>query len=90
VEAGRYLAQHIPGARYAGLAGIDHLPWVGDSDSVVDAIEEFVTGTRGTRDVDRVLATVLFIDIVGSTQRLAEMGDRRWRDLLRASNRTAA
>ena len=82
VAAGRYLSRHIPGARYVELPGVDHLPWVGNADSVVDAIEEFVTGTRGARDVDRVLATVLFIDIVGSTQQLAQMGDRRWRDLL--------
>ena len=82
VAAGRQLAQHIPEARYVELPGVDHLPWVGDADSVVDAIEEFVTGTRGARDVDRVLATVLFTDIVGSTQQLARMGDRRWRELL--------
>ena len=82
VSQGRYLAQGMPAAHYVELPGIDHLPWVGDSDSVVDAIEEFVTGKHGTRDVDRILATVLFMDIVESTQRLATIGDRRWRDLL--------
>jgi class 3 adenylate cyclase len=83
VEGGRFLAQHIPGARYIELAGTDHIPSVGDSvDEIADAIEEFLTGSRAPVPVDRVLATVLFTDIVGSTEKAAALGDRRWRDLL--------
>ncbi len=84
VTSGRYLSQQIPGARYVELDGDEHYPYVGDSDTVLDEIEEFVTGTRPVReqDIDRVLATVLFTDIVGSTERASELGDRRWRDLL--------
>jgi class 3 adenylate cyclase len=78
----RYLAEHIPGARYLELPGTDTLSPFGDSDAVLDEIEEFLTGTRQHRDPDRVLATVLFTDIVGSTQRAAELGDSRWRVLL--------
>jgi class 3 adenylate cyclase/esterase/lipase len=83
VEGGRFLAQHIPGARYIELPGADHLPFVGDNvGDIDDAIEEFLTGSRPTVVVDRVLATVLFTDIVGSTEKAAALGDRRWRDLL--------
>ena len=83
VEGGRYLAKHIPGARYIELPGKDHPPWIGDNaDEIADAIEEFLTGSRGPVTVDRVLATVLFTDIVGSTEKAAVLGDRRWRDLL--------
>jgi class 3 adenylate cyclase len=82
VDHSRYLAEHIPGAKYVELPGGDHWPWMGDSDAVIDEIEEFVTGTRPVREPDRVLATVLFTDIVGSTQRAVELGDRRWRELL--------
>ncbi len=83
VEGGRYLAEHIPGARYIELPGKDHPPWIGDNaDEISDAIEEFLTGTRAPVTVDRVLATVLFTDIVGSTEKAAALGDRRWRDLL--------
>jgi class 3 adenylate cyclase/esterase/lipase len=83
VEGGRYLAQNIPGARYLELPGKDHPPWIGDNaDEIADVIEEFLTGSRAPVDVDRVLATVLFTDIVGSTEKAAELGDRRWRDLL--------
>ncbi len=82
VDAGRYLAEHVPGARYVELSGIDHLPWVGDVDSVLDEVEQFVTGTRRATEPDRVLASVLFTDIVGSTERAAELGDRRWREVL--------
>ena len=83
-ENGRYLAEHIDGARYVELPGDDHLPWVGDQDSLVDEMEEFLTGVRRGPEPDRVLATVLFTDLVGSTELAAELGDRRWRDLLEA------
>jgi len=83
VEGGRYLAKHIPGARYLEFAGDDHLPFIGDNVAeIAGAIEEFLTGSRAAMSVDRVLATVLFTDIVGSTEKAAELGDRRWRDLL--------
>jgi len=82
VEEGRYLAARIPGARFVELRGIDHLPWVGDQDAVLDEVEEFLTGVRQGPDPDRVLATVLFTDIVSSTERAAELGDHGWRHLL--------
>ena len=84
VGEGRYLASKIPGARFVELAGTDHWISAGDTDAIADEIEEFLTGTRPVPDPDRVLATVLFTDIVGSTERAAELGDRRWRDLLGA------
>jgi class 3 adenylate cyclase len=82
VEAGRYVAARIPGARFAELQGADHLPFFGDSEAVVGEIEEFLTGVRGSPEVDRVLATILFADVVGSTEHARRLGDRRWRDLL--------
>lgn len=82
VEEGRYLAAHIPGARFIEYAGDDHLPWIGDQDAVLDDVQEFLTGARPVREVDRVLATVLFTDIVGSTDHLSRLGDRAWRDIL--------
>jgi class 3 adenylate cyclase len=82
IEEARFIAARIPGARLIELPGDDHLPWIGDSDVVIDEIAEFVTGARLPRDVDRVLATVLFTDIVGSTERVARMGDRAWREQL--------
>ena len=84
VESARYLAEHIPGAKYVELDGIDHLPWVGNMDAVVDEIEEFVTGVRHVAEPDRLLATILFTDIVDATRRAAEIGDRRWRDLIQS------
>jgi pimeloyl-ACP methyl ester carboxylesterase/class 3 adenylate cyclase len=81
-DGGRYVAEHIPGARYVELPGFDHFPWVGDTDAVLDEIDEFVTGTRHGHEPDRVLATVMFTDIVGATERAVALGDRRWRDLL--------
>jgi class 3 adenylate cyclase len=84
VGHGRYLAEHIPGARYAELPGDEHLPYVGDSDTIVAEIEEFLTGMRSVES-DRVLATILFCDIVHSTDLVSELGDRRWHDLLDAS-----
>jgi class 3 adenylate cyclase/pimeloyl-ACP methyl ester carboxylesterase len=82
VEGGRYLAEHIPGARFVELPGDEHYPFIGDVDRVVDEIEEFLTGERPRRPLDRALATVLFTDIVASTERAAALGDRRWHDLL--------
>src|SRR5262249_48468890 len=84
VELGRYLAANIPGASFVVLPGINHNPvYERDiADRIVDEIEEFLTGSRGEAELDRVLATVLFTDIVDSTRRAAELGDRRWRDLL--------
>jgi class 3 adenylate cyclase len=82
VEEGRYLAQHIQDAKFVELTGDDHLWWVGDSESIVNEIQEFLTGERPATEPNRVLATLLFTDIVSSTKRAAEMGDRRWRDLL--------
>jgi pimeloyl-ACP methyl ester carboxylesterase/class 3 adenylate cyclase len=81
-RAGQELASHIPGARYVELPGIDHLPWAGDGDAVVGEIEEFLTGARSVPEPDRVLATVMFTDIVGSTERATQLGDARWRALL--------
>jgi pimeloyl-ACP methyl ester carboxylesterase len=81
-RAGQDLAAHIPNARYVELPGIDHVPWAGDADAVLGEIEEFLTGARSAPEPDRVLATVMFTDIVGSTERATELGDARWRDLL--------
>jgi len=81
-EAARYLARHIPGAKYAEMPGQDHLLWCGDVNRVADEIEEFLTGTRREVEVDRVLATVLFTDIVDSTKRASMLGDQAWRALL--------
>jgi len=82
VDEGRWIAGRISGAKFVELPGMDHLPWVGDQDSVLDEIEEFLTGVRPAPERDRVLATVLFTDIVGSTESAARLGDRHWRDLL--------
>jgi pimeloyl-ACP methyl ester carboxylesterase len=83
VEGGRDMAAHIPGARLVELPGMDHIFYVGENaDEIADAIEEFLTGSRAQVPVDRVLATVLFTDIVGSTEKAAALGDQRWRNLL--------
>lgn len=82
LAASRYLADRIPGAKLAELEGSDHLPWVGDSDAVVREVQAFLTGAHQEAFVDRVLATVLFVDIVGSTERAAEIGDAAWRTQL--------
>jgi len=83
VEGGRFLAQNIPRARYIELPGRDHPPWIGDNaDEISDAVEEFLTGSRPAVAMDRVLATVLFTDIVGSTEKAVSLGDQRWRGLL--------
>lgn len=82
VEAGRFLGKSIPDAKYVELPGSDHLAWAGDVDRLADEIEEFLTGSRAQVEPERVLATVLFTDIVNSTKRALELGDRRWRTLL--------
>ena len=81
VEEGRYIAEHIPGARFVELPGNTHVPFW-EPDEVVDEIEEFLTGVRPTPVGDRVLATILFTDLVGSTERLESLGDRAWAELL--------
>jgi pimeloyl-ACP methyl ester carboxylesterase len=78
----RYIAARIPNARFVGFPGADHIPVLGDIDPLLDEIEEAVTGERHRSEPTRVLATVLFTDICRSTERAAELGDRRWRDLL--------
>jgi class 3 adenylate cyclase len=88
VRHGRYLAEHIPGAKYVELPGTDTFYWVGDTRAMLDEIEEFLTGVRGGSGADRVLASVLFTDIVGSTNRAAQLGDQRWRDLLDRHDRS--
>jgi class 3 adenylate cyclase/alpha-beta hydrolase superfamily lysophospholipase len=82
IRHSRYLAKHVPGARYVELPGEEALTFGGGSESLLAEIEEFLTGARHPVDSERILATVMFSDIVDSTQRAAEMGDRRWRDLL--------
>ena len=82
VEGARFMAEKIPGARLCELPGDDHLPFVGDQDEILDEVEEFLTGVRRGPEPDRVLATVLFTDVVGSTERAAELGDQRWQLLL--------
>ena len=79
---GRYLAEHIPGAKYVELPGIDNFIWAGDQDAILDEIQDFVTGVRPVPTPRRTLATVLFTDIVDSTKKAAELGDRAWRRLL--------
>jgi class 3 adenylate cyclase len=86
VEGGRYIAERIHGAKYVQLSGSDHFAWVGDTDAILDEVQEFLTGVRRGPEPDRALATVMFTDIVGATQRAVELGDRRWRDLLDSHN----
>ena len=86
VQHGRYLAEHIPGARYAELPRADHL-WWNEGDDILDEIESFLTGTTAAYEPDRVLATVMFTDLVDSTTRAAALGDRRWRDLVEEHDR---
>ncbi len=82
VHHGRYCAEHIPGARFVELPGVDHWWWVGDAGAVLDEIQEFLTGRRHQPEIERVLKTVLFTDIVGSTELASKLGDQRWRELL--------
>lgn len=82
VGQGRYLAEHIPDAKYVELEGVDSPHFLGDTEVMLDEIEEFLTGVRHGPEPDRALAAVLFTDIVASTERIVEVGERRWRDLL--------
>jgi pimeloyl-ACP methyl ester carboxylesterase len=82
IAQGRYIAEHVAGARFIEVPGSDHLLWTEGGDAVLDEIEEFLTGTRGAAPTERALATVMFTDIVDSTAHAARMGDRQWRDLL--------
>lgn len=82
IEHARYMAERIPRAKLVELPGDDHVPWIGDSDLILDEVEEFLTGMRHGPEPDRVLATVLFTDIAGATQKAVELGDRSWRQLL--------
>ena len=82
VANGHYLAEQIADSRFVGLSGADTLYWVGDTGPMLEEIEEFITGMRGGSDAERLLTTIVFTDIVGSTERAALLGDRRWRDLL--------
>ena len=84
IDHGRYLAEHIAGAKFIELPGADGFIYLGETSSLLDPVEEFITGARSTRDADRVLATVLLTDMVGSTDRAVELGDHRWRAVLDA------
>lgn len=86
VRSGRYLADHIPNAKYVEVAGADHAPWFENTDVYLGEIEEFLTGTRHEAELDRRLATVLFSDIVGSTERAVSLGDADWHELLDRHN----
>lgn len=82
IEQARYMARNIAGARLVELPGEDHVAWIGDVDAIFSEVEEFLTGTREGTEANRVLATVLFTDIVGATERAAAVGDQEWRQLL--------
>jgi pimeloyl-ACP methyl ester carboxylesterase len=82
VDEGRWIASQIPEARFVELSGDEHLLWAGDQDGLLAEIEEFLTGMRSAPDHDRLLSTVLFTDIVGSTERARELGDRGWHEVL--------
>jgi class 3 adenylate cyclase/dienelactone hydrolase len=88
VENARFLAANMPAAKYVELPGKQHIPWAAGSSEILEEIREFLTGVREAPEPDRVLATVLFTDIVGSTERATELGDRRWRELLDAHHAT--
>jgi pimeloyl-ACP methyl ester carboxylesterase len=86
VRDARYMAERIPGAKLVELPGADHIPWLANADASFEEIAEFLTGVRPMAEPDRVLATVLFTDIVGSTEKAATLGDRRWHDVLDGHN----
>ena len=79
---GRYLAEHLPNAHLVVIEGVDHYPWFSRGDLIVSEVEEFVTGTRTEPTTDRVLATIMFADIVGSTEHAVDLGDRKWHDVI--------
>jgi len=81
-EHGRYLAERVPGAKFVELSGVDHLFFAEDMDLLLSEIQEFLTGVPEAREPDRVLATVMFVDIVSSTEHATRLGDRQWRDVL--------
>jgi class 3 adenylate cyclase len=87
VRHGRWLAEHLPNAKLVELSGGDHLPWGEGAEELIDAVQEFLTGTRYAPEPDRILATVLFTDIVGSTDTAAQLGDQRWREVLESHRR---
>src|SRR6478609_7551287 len=89
VAHSEYLAENIAGARYVELPGDENLVWAGDQSTLLSEVQEFLTGVRPREEPDRVLATVLFTDIVESTRRAAEVGDDRWRSLLAAHDQAA-
>jgi len=89
IDAGRYVASHIPDARFVELPGSDAMPWVGDTARLLDEVEGFIAGDTSRGPSDRVLATVLFTDIVGSTNKVANLGDEAWVQLLAAHDRVA-
>jgi len=83
---GQYIAGRIPDARFILLEGNDHLPWIGDTESIIEPIQKFLTGNHPSPTVDRILTTVLFVDIVDSTGHLERLGDRKWKSLLETFN----
>jgi class 3 adenylate cyclase len=87
VRNGRWLAEHLPNARLVELDGDDHIPWYGGADEWLGEVQEFLTGARAAPETERILATVLFTDIVDSTRTAAELGDQRWRDVLERHQR---
>lgn len=89
-DNGRYIAEHVDGAKYIELSGADGLFFAGDQEASLGEIEDFLTGTRSAPEHDRVLATVLFTDVVSSTRRATEIGDGRWHDLLDMHDRIGA
>jgi hypothetical protein len=86
-EHGRYLADQIRGAKYVQVPGRNNLIWSGDQEAITGEIQQFITGVRPAPEQERVLATIMFTDIVGSTDLAAAIGDARWRDLLAEHNR---
>jgi class 3 adenylate cyclase len=88
IEEGRFIASRIPHSKLVELEGDDHFFWAGDPDPLLEEIEEFITGQRGPTEPERIVATVLFTDIVASTELAASVGDRAWRDLLHRHDET--
>jgi class 3 adenylate cyclase len=87
VRHGRWLAEHLPNARLVELPGGDHVPWYDGREQILDEVKEFLTGTRYEPDLERILATVLFTDIVDSTSTAARLGDQGWREVLESHRR---